>query len=304
MLAPGMRVMLDEEARNNTTKERDAAQAVLVELYNALKERRLVSPLQSIRVADEMAPLESGVREMNHVSRTAAIAPHDLAPEDRVSPTDVVAVVACHHRERPALRMQEWLVLGSQPLSALRDRLSGFCLADHANDGPNVRSAFFFIENTFYNDMREPDNLDYSRPIIDWAQHPDRVHQQPGFAQYRAADIDAVLVRDLAVRVGQPYAYVHQGDCEHVIIFKDVRLVHASDPQDAREYPVRTFQSRIRKRLCRFCKERQANKVTYGDRLSGENPAFFCEPCYVMYHYDKDNRLLYSDFKVYDYHHD
>lgn len=60
------------------------------------------------------------------------------------------------------------------------------------------------------------------------------------------------------------------------------------------EYPVRAFQTKIRRRRCRFCKIRLATKVTYGDRLSGENPAFFCESCYISFHYDTTNRLLYS----------
>jgi hypothetical protein len=41
--------------------------------------------------------------------------------------------------------------------------------------------------------------------------------------------------------------------------------------------------------------------VTYGDRLSAENPAFFCERCYDILHYDAQGRLLYDDYTVFEY---
>ena len=50
--------------------------------------------------------------------------------------------------------MAQYVVLGSQKLTALRDRM--YCLADHILDGPETRSSFMFIENVFYNDLRCP----------------------------------------------------------------------------------------------------------------------------------------------------
>jgi hypothetical protein len=49
-------------------------------------------------------------------------------------------------------KLQEYLVLGSQPLTALRDRI--YCQSDIMFHGKNIPSGYFFIENTFYNDMR------------------------------------------------------------------------------------------------------------------------------------------------------
>ena len=165
--------------------------------------------------------MDPGVREINYV--VPGLKSTEPQPVQAVQANEVVAVVACYHRERPGLKLQEWMILGSQTLSMLRDRLIGFCLTDHANDGPNVRSGFFFIENTFYNDMREPSNLDYSATIIAWAQDPDRAFDVPAFSQFKSADMATTHIRDLNVRLNQPYAYVHQGDCEHVIVFKDLR---------------------------------------------------------------------------------
>ena len=41
--------------------------------------------------------------------------------------------------------------------------------------------------------------------------------------------------------------------------------------------------------------------MTYGDRLAAENPAFFCEQCYDVFHYDSNGQILYDDFTVFDY---
>ena len=51
-------------------------------------------------------------------------------------------------------------MLGSQCLSELRDKFH--CIADHMLDGPNHKSGFVFLEDVFYNDMRDPANVDYS----------------------------------------------------------------------------------------------------------------------------------------------
>ena len=59
---------------------------------------------------------------------------------------------------------------GSQRLTDLRDAL--VCPADVNLRalGMPVPSGFFYIEGTFYNDMRAPSSMDYSEPIIAFCQ--------------------------------------------------------------------------------------------------------------------------------------
>jgi len=71
---------------------------------------------------------------------------------------EIVLSVSLFHTKKN-VEVQEWLVLGSQKLTELRDLL--YCLNDHAFDGPNTPSGFFFIENVFYSDMRDPNAKDY-----------------------------------------------------------------------------------------------------------------------------------------------
>ena len=58
--------------------------------------------------------------------------------------------------------MQEFLVLGSQPLTALKDAF--YCLKDfYSAETEKSASSYFLIENTFYNDLRDESVQDYSK---------------------------------------------------------------------------------------------------------------------------------------------
>lgn len=47
-----------------------------------------------------------------------------------------------------------------------------------------------------------------------------------------------------------------------------------------------------------------ARYVTLNDKESGETPCFFCHNCYVDFHYDERQELLYNDYRVFPYAHD
>lgn len=51
---------------------------------------------------------------------------------------------------------------------------------------------------------------------IDWAKS----HNYP---QFSTAKMEDTRFLDLKVKVGYPYLYCHQGDCEHLVIITDVR---------------------------------------------------------------------------------
>jgi len=109
-------------------------------------------------------------------------------------------------------------------------------------------------------------------------------------------------------------------------------MLHPTDDPDRASYPRLVFQARLRRPKCRVCDllpakcaragdarparvradpaapraswgpvGRAARFVTYGDRLTAENPTFFCEQCYDIFHYDAGGQILYDDFTVFDY---
>lgn len=71
---------------------------------------------------------------------------------------------------------------------------------------------------------------------------------------YNVRDIAETRVVDLTLRLGQPYLYQHQGVCEHLLIFSDLRLLTPSDEQSVGEYPIRVFDN-IHQVMCCTCRE-------------------------------------------------
>eukprot|EP00026_Physarum_polycephalum_P005168 Phypoly_transcript_05197.p1 GENE.Phypoly_transcript_05197~~Phypoly_transcript_05197.p1 ORF type:complete len:577 (+),score=165.53 Phypoly_transcript_05197:201-1733(+) len=223
-------------------------------------------------------------------------------PSTPVDKNDVILSLAFYHQSRP-LKTQEYLVLGSQPLTVLRDRL--YCLSDYIFQNVQARkpSGYFFFETTFYADMRDDEALDYAQTVIDWAAGNPRF-LQPEAGPLRKEIMHETTFNDLSLRIGAPYLYVHQGDCQHIITITDMRLINKSDNQNRNAYPLQTFQTKIRRRKCRVCDIYPAKCITIGDKLSPENPCFYCDLCYHPLHYTEDNQLLYDDYLVFPYFHE
>ena len=60
------------------------------------------------------------------------------------------------------------------------------------------------------------------RVIIDWAKDPQR-KKCPGLGLFTSKRMEDVVFEDLKVKLGYPYLYCHQGNCEHLLIFTDLR---------------------------------------------------------------------------------
>ncbi|XP_074650404.1 snRNA-activating protein complex subunit 3-like [Tubulanus polymorphus] len=212
--------------------------------------------------------------------------------------------VAAYSKSKPKVN-QEIRVLGSQRLSELRDVIT--CASDYVIAGdfsqcpkqvPDIRakdlyrSGFFFIENTFYNDMRSMDSRDYSECIINWTKSPD-INVGP----FTKKDMEESLFIDLSIRLNHPYIYQHQGNCEHVIMFTNVRVIHEDDGPIER-YPLLIRKRRRKRVLCRGCTRSNAKWTVRGSPFSTFDPSHFCDECFIMLHYNTDGEKL-GDFKAY-----
>ncbi|EIE24050.1 hypothetical protein COCSUDRAFT_62573 [Coccomyxa subellipsoidea C-169] len=222
-------------------------------------------------------------------------------------------------------RLQELVVAGSQRMTDLRDALA--CPADINLRalGMAVPSAYFYIEGTFYNDLRAAGSLDYSEPIISFcqqnsllppaAEEADAEARQRGDADqegsrdeapqasYKREDMHSTRFMDLVnLRVGSfpGYVFCHQGCCEHALYFKDVRRIHPDDSHSLSDYPIPVYQAQFRRQRCSLCATRFAVKVTYEDEHAPESPAFWCIECYQAMHYDGSGKLKYQH-KVFPY---
>ncbi|XP_046373697.2 snRNA-activating protein complex subunit 3-like [Haliotis rufescens] len=227
--------------------------------------------------------------------------------DTKVREPNVVLTVQVHkpYRNQPSSRLvmsETYLVLGSHRLSELRDVIR--CSNDYAVSGdhsahPDVtqftyakdiyKSGFFFIEGTFYNDLRYPDNRDYSQIITEWVSQENRWDR---IGPFEKAKMEDTTFLDLDLVVGKPYFYQHQGDCEHLLIFTDIRMLHPMDPQDLRSYPYLCREMNHKRKICKSCMINTAGWIIYDCPLLPSNPAFMCHRCFKALLYDEDGNKI------------
>ncbi|XP_039270721.1 snRNA-activating protein complex subunit 3-like [Styela clava] len=203
----------------------------------------------------------------------------------------------------------DYRVLGSQKLTELRDIIP--CAIDQQpvgkfTDNPDhprdikckdlYKAGFFFIENTFYNDHRYETQNDISKIIFDWVEANGA--EMP--SDCKCLNMEDYTFDDLDLCLGSPYLYMHQGNCEHVIIFKDIRLLHSDDCQSRSNYPLSISRAKFKSFICKVCNFFVATWLTRNDELSDEDPSFFCDACFRMLHYNKDGSKA-ADFVAYPF---
>ncbi|KAL4185916.1 hypothetical protein AMTRI_Chr10g8170 [Amborella trichopoda] len=236
---------------------------------------------------------------------------------------EVVLCVEIYHCIRKKLKTHEYLVLGRQRVTELRDKIHCFMDELMCKEELHDPSGYFLIEDVFCKDMRDPSAIDYSEPIFDWMRNnkddalqkwssilskglkkfkaflPDST-LATSLPSFKAVDMHNTLFCDLKFRLGAGYLYCHQGDCKHTMVIRDMRLFHPEDVQNKAAYPLLVFEHQTFDHKCSICGIFRAVKVTYDDKWAPTNPSYFCENCYYLLHYSKDGSLLYNDFTVYD----
>ncbi|XP_016461784.2 snRNA-activating protein complex subunit-like isoform X1 [Nicotiana tabacum] len=239
---------------------------------------------------------------------------------------EVVLCIEVYHYKKTWVKTQEFLVLGRQFLTEMRDRI--YCITDEImkKTGQDDPSGYFLVEDVFCNDFRHPAAVDYSKPILNWLQDSKSEALEkwesiasgelpqkqkallgskigPQLPHFKTAKMQVTRFCDLRFRLGAGYLYCHQGDCKHQVVIRDMRLIHPEDVQNRAAYPLITFQPKLRFQKCSVCKIFKAVKVTVDDKWAAENPCYFCDLCYYMLHY-VNGSLLYDDFSVYEYLHE
>ncbi|XP_022824709.1 snRNA-activating protein complex subunit 3 [Spodoptera litura] len=207
-------------------------------------------------------------------------------------------------RTRHSVFCYDIILTGRHRLSELRDRFvchNDFDMRVDVSNNPDMLpnakakelfpSGFLFINNVFYVDTREG-CVDYSEPIRDWA-----IKKKLG--NFPKKDMCSVKLEDLVLKLGYPEVYVHQGNCEHVFLFSEVRLLNPTDPLRLHNYPCSTAIAQNQTVYCTTCAEFSAKWIVVGCSRVPFDPAFFCETCFKQYLY-KDGKKI-GDFKAYSY---
>lgn len=203
---------------------------------------------------------------------------------------------------------QEYLVLGSQLLSDLRDKF--YCVCNYGpffdiSDNPreiteyNADSApdpgFFFIHDTFYNDTRNPLNPDYSQVIQKFFKRLDYVRS------FKTAVMQDTKFHDLQIRVGYPCVYQHHGACEHIFCITSVDLLDSSAASlNKNDYPKLSNTSRKRSTLCDICGQAEASFLVNNCPLHVKDPMRCCESCFFSFHYSSEGKTCsFSAYRMY-----
>ncbi|XP_049871589.1 snRNA-activating protein complex subunit 3 isoform X4 [Pectinophora gossypiella] len=209
------------------------------------------------------------------------------------------------NRVRHSLFSRDVVLLGRQTLSELRDRIvcandmdMRLDVSERVEDLPITTakelfpSGFLFINNVFYVDTR-PGCADLTERLWQWARH------KRGLGDFPRKDMCLTSLHQLRVKLGHPEVYVHQGNCEHLFTFSEIRLLGAGDPLRPLQYPRHTALSHNQTVYCTTCAEFGAKWIITGCERVPFDPAFFCESCLKLYLYVGVNKV--EDFKAYSY---
>jgi snRNA-activating protein complex subunit 3 len=213
---------------------------------------------------------------------------------------DAVQSISAHPKFQ-----QEFFVLGSQTLTELRDRI--ICPSNYGpfydisecpdferqmppkSDGPG----FFFVRNTFYNDTRNPNNMDYSFVVRNWAA------KRAEIGEMHTADMQSTRFSELTFYAGYPMVYVHQGNCEHLFTVSDARLLSEQDSLVRANYPFLNSLSSSRSTFCNVCAFIEAKFMVTGSSSHMQDPTYLCGSCFKSFHY-VDGRKV-GEFKAFYY---
>ena len=74
----------------------------------------------------------------------------------------------------------------------------------------------------------------------------------------------------------------------------DIRLINLDDPQDPDYYPILSNKPNPRRVICKICNLYSAKWETRHDELSDEDPSFWCEKCFLSFHYDEKGKMSHK----------
>ncbi|GMT00755.1 hypothetical protein PENTCL1PPCAC_22929, partial [Pristionchus entomophagus] len=148
-------------------------------------------------------------------------------------------------------------------------------------------NSYFFIHDTFYVDdsVCDAEYTDLSEIVREWARDKSFI------GVMKVASMSKTRLVDIKARLGMPYLYVHQGQCEHLICFTDLRLWESRDMPHS-YYPIKMQEKNFRRVCCIGCKMNTAEWVIIqSDRLP-LTPAFVCHNCYEEFNFTKDGHKI------------
>ncbi|KAH8394810.1 hypothetical protein KR222_006536, partial [Zaprionus bogoriensis] len=210
--------------------------------------------------------------------------------------------------ERPVFA-EEFICLGSNYLTELRDKISCVCngkrFVDISDDAEApvaplpTNPGYFFINDTFYNDTRNPDNCDYSQTVLDWARSAQGMQAE----QFKCRSMEATRFVDLTVSLGAPLQYLHHGNCEHLFVFSQLEVLRPfSKCLNRSMYPFLRAFSTFNRRTCYMCGLRGYHFIVEQSRRQLHDPAYLCRTCFYSFNYIDGQKVgQFKAYRIYDH---
>ncbi|XP_036356075.1 snRNA-activating protein complex subunit 3-like [Octopus sinensis] len=168
---------------------------------------------------------------------------------------------------------QEYVVLGHQYLSNLRDAIR--CPRD--------------LEIAGDLSSRVELEVNHNR-ASEWARNfTGNCKWREKLSKSGVYKMEGTQFSDLTVQLGYPYVYMHQGNCQHVVVFSDVRLPFWLD---FGKYPLRIGKSKRLKMACQCCKMFVARWITTQNNLCPHDPCYLCQSCYSLLCFDESGNKI------------
>ncbi|KAG1170108.1 hypothetical protein G6F70_007649 [Rhizopus microsporus] len=295
----------------STTSEVSSSQGTseLEEAFNDISNKIKQSTLRSVGAADAYTLL---ARYHDYYSFTSMPEFPSTTTTQDVSSTDIketVITVLFYVPDSYTKKLQEIDILGSHNLCDLRDTIS--CFSDlptdiddnddsaesdaHLFDKDNKKlvPSFFYMDHTFYIDIRYEQNTEevYEKMINEWL---DKKKVDKSKLKYNTLCMEDTCLKDIALQLNRPLAYVHNSNCEHVFMIKDIKLLTPSEYDSTEDFPKTTRTLMYKRAKCSMCTIYPASYITKGDIISGHSPCYFCKPCFKSFHAGSDYDKQYN----------
>lgn len=213
-------------------------------------------------------------------------------------------------QSRQLVITQRLVLLSKQNLTVLRDAIKcpqdkvwlGDC--SEALDVPELHvsadklytSSYFFIEGKFYDDLRNANSKSLGQEVIQWAKSK---RELVSCGPFTSSTMESITLENLAVCIGKPYFFVHQGNCEHMIIFSDIRLVDRDSCQSESSFPMLTGRCSARILHCFACRRLACRWIVTECRtILPVDPCPICDVCIRLLLYTADGKKIDPHFRV------
>ncbi|KAL5039749.1 hypothetical protein BDV3_003162 [Batrachochytrium dendrobatidis] len=214
--------------------------------------------------------------------------------DDPSMQSELVIHVSLFNPKRFTTKIASVKILGGQTLADLRDVLlcsSDLILIGNEAQNTQTRPGYFFIENTFYVDLRD-NAVDCSRVIRSWMELD---KESFGNTEIKAARMDETKLWQLSIELNQAYLYMHQGSCGHLMTFDQIGLFNPNvDSKYRKDYPISTPITNICMPKCHVCGVFYAKYATVDDLHTAETPSIWCLDCFNQFHLNPSGQPRYN----------